>query len=508
MEFENSQKDMQIVESWKPFLENENLGQKVKRSDLAWASRCLHNYVDEIAKSPLGGKMFTDRSKDPTKLFTEAENYAVPYASAGSGYTGVDTIAAYGKMLPLLFRRAIPQLIAPVFTGVQPLAGAQGFYVAFKHRYVGYGKTPQIPIGNGFIFVLTTSVEGNAAWAPDRDTAIASFNAANDGHVQQTTTTAKGIVRHLEGKKVLIEWLDTSTAFNATDTLTASGTDVKTPAAKFSNERGYKQFFSNYSYADTTPDFDTAGSQNTTTMSGYGKEIPELGLDFEKFFVQANDRKMKTTFDVATAEDARNNLGFDMMNEAYNMLTMELVLQMNRELIARVRGVATDAGSFDVNTGSDGRWHMEKIRGFLMQLNSQAQSVWEDTRVAPANKLLVSRNVAVALESLPDFNLVNTGGSVALGQTYSGSIGRFEVHTDIFADDEFAMVAYKGEDQIHSGVYYLPYIPFDMATAKHPDQLWDNIVGIRTRYALADNPFGGNLYYRDLTVTGLSDIGI
>jgi len=200
-------------------------------------------------------------SCDSEDMLNESESYgnALGVSAAGSAYTGTDTTGAVAKRLPLLFRRGIVDLLAQALMAVQPMQAAHGYVYTIKGRYRGNG-TQKISINQGFIYVLASSVDALANWAPDKSTAIGDFDATAIGHVTQLNSGATGIVRFREGAKVLIEKTDDANVFtsNAVDTLSvgngaAATQNATAPSALFDEEAGYKNFFENWSFGDFLP---------------------------------------------------------------------------------------------------------------------------------------------------------------------------------------------------------------------------------------------------------------
>jgi hypothetical protein len=509
----------QIWNAWKPLLEDSSTGPAITDvRDQEWLSLVLEQTVNDNRSSFILEN--TDKTLKGTEFrrqfLTESESYGNPWSSAAdSGYQGRDTIGGYAKRLPLMFRRGVTDLVAPSFMGTQAMDGPQAFVYTIKGRYRGNGDQ-KISIGEGFIYILSSSVDAEANWTPDTTNPITAFDATAQGHVTQAVSNATGIIRHRDGTKVLVEHVPSANAFDGTNALTvgngSSATQTaRTPVALFDNEAGYKRFFPSWTHGDYLPDYvDFANANNNTAgFSQASTEIREMGLTIDQSRVQAQTRKIKSTWPVEVEEDLSRNAQINFMTEIMNEMYREMNLNMNREMVRLINTDATSVPSFDIDTGSDGRWYVEKIMGLTAQIDAQAEAIRIDTRRGIGNRLLVSPLVRVALSQLPVWSQNNITGTTLMGaQSYAGSLGgKYDVHVDIFAEQDYVNIAYRGSNT-DAGYFWCPYIGLTFAQAKNPQHLFDTIAGLRTRYGLLKNPFGPELYYRYMPVTGLSQLGI
>jgi hypothetical protein len=113
----------------------------------------------------------------------------------------------------------------------------------------------------------------------------------------------------------------------------------------------------------------------------------------------------------------------------------------------------------------------------------------------------------VGLKQLPEFKFAETNGVLSLENTYAGKLGEFEVYTDTFAESDYATIAYRGTSPIDAGYFYCPYIGLTFGEAKHPETVFDTILAFRTRYGMLENPYGGELYFRNLPIADMDQIG-
>lgn len=543
-----------VWSAWKPIMENEKYGPVIKDYETQrWVSVVLENTltggsgdgadnavhqqkinrpmlqeyyeyengkavglkVDNIRESVMEDALYFAKDSEDMALL-EAETYGSPHhTAAGSAYTGTDTIGGHAKRLPLYYRRGVTDLIAPAFMAVQPLTSNHGYVYTIKGRYRGNGDQ-KIALGQGYVFVLAADVDALPNWAPDKSTAISGFAATAVGHVTQLNSGATGIVRFREGTKILVENASGTFTSNAVDTLSvgngSSATQNATaPSALFDDEAGYKRFFENYTFGDFLPDytdFATRGG-NTGTMGEASTEVQEMGLTITQSRVQAQTRKLKASWPKEVQEDLSANAALNFQAEIMRELYREINLNMNREAVRLINTNARQIPTFDVGTGTDGRWFVEKIMGFVSQIDAQAEAILIDTRRGRGNRLLVSPLVRVMLAQLPIWSQNKIQGTVLNDvQNYAGNLGgKYEVHVDIFAETDYVNVAYKGSSPTDAGYVFCPYIGLQFAEATHPENLWDMIAGLRTRYGILQNPFGTNLYYRYMPVTGISDLG-
>lgn len=544
--------------SWKGILENEQYGTPIKDFETQrWASIVLENTMVGGPSGQEGGNIehrskinkpmlesYLERDDNGViigqkaenvreKLFEdavafapdaddiallEADTYSAAYSNAaGSAYTGTDQVGGVAKRLPLLFRRGITSLIAPAFMAVQPMSASHGYVYTVKGRYRGNGQN-KIKLGLGFVYVLASDVDALPNWAPDKTTLIENFNPILTGHVTQLNSNATGIVRFREGTKILVEKTDDANVFtsNAVDTLSVgdgggAGNDVTAPSALFDDEAGYKVYFENYSWGNFLPnytDFSTTAG-NTTAQSEAGVEVQEMGLTITQNRAQAETRKIKASWPKEVQEDLGGNTNLSYLAEIMREMYREMNLNMNREAVRLVNANARQINSFDVGTQTDGRWFVERIMSFVSQIDAQAEGILIDTRRGRANRLLVSPLVKVMLSQLNIWRDNNISGTQLDDiQNYAGSLGgKYDVHVDIFAQEDYVNIAYKGASPTDAGYFWCPYIGLQFADATHPENLWDTIAGLRTRYAILKNPLGPQLWYRYMPVTGISDLG-
>jgi len=251
-----------------------------------------------------------------------------------------------------------------------------------------------------------------------------------------------------------------------------------------------------------------SGTYDTTVSEQMGKEINQMNFGVDKVSVSAKTRILKARYSFEVAEDLKAFHGLDAENELVNILSYEILAEMNREIVDRIKLAAISGGTRTYQYQNvDGRWSQERFRTLYNLINKVANEIAISTRRGNGNFIICSMDVKVALESLDGYELwtdVNTNFNSNGAIVYAGTIGgRYKVYVDTFATRDYAIIGYKGDSELDAGMFYCPYVPLNMVRAVGQDDFQPRL-GFRTRYGLADNPFGASLYYRYLDVQGLS----
>ena len=260
---------------------------------------------------------------------------------------------------------------------------------------------------------------------------------------------------------------------------------------------------------------DAEGLDETIT----GQEWNEMSFSIEKTSVEAGSRALRADYSIELAQDLKNVHGEDAKNLLSNILSQEIMAEMNREVIrtlyvaskpAAQTGTAT-AGIWDVTADSTGRWMQEHATSLVYQLMKEGNAIAKDTRRGRGNFLLVSSNTAAILATAErlDTSSVKIGEIDDTGNTFIGTLGHFKVYIDPYINDAasgFALVGYKGSTPVDAGAFYCPYVPMEMFQSVHSHNFQPTI-GFKTRYGIKENPFTSlaantNSYYRRLKVTG------
>ena len=244
-----------------------------------------------------------------------------------------------------------------------------------------------------------------------------------------------------------------------------------------------------------------------TTAQGEDNPFQEMGFSIEKVTVTANTRALKAEYSMELAQDLKAVHGLDAETELSNILSAEILAEINREVVRTIYGTAvtgaqlgtTTAGTFDLDTDSNGRWMVEKVKGLAFQIEREANAIAKATRRGKGNILICSSDVAsaLAMSGLLDYNSA-LQGQVSLtvddtGSTFAGTLfGRIKVYIDPYfvasGTSEFAVVGYKGTNAYDAGLFYCPYVPLQMVRAVDTTTFQPKI-GFKTRYGMVANPF-------------------
>ena len=285
----------------------------------------------------------------------------------------------------------------------------------------------------------------------------------------------------------------------------------------------------------------TTGSGMSTaqaeTLGDGSDEFAEMAFSIDKVTVTAKSRALKAEYTMELAQDLKAIHGLDAETELANILSSEILAEINREVVRTIYSHAkagaqvntTTAGIFDLDTDSNGRWSVEKFKGLLYQLERDANAIGQKTRRGKGNIIICSADVASALQMagvLDYAPALNSNLNVDdTGNTFAGVLnGKFKVYVDPYAANisasQYYVIGYKGTSPYDSGLFYCPYVPLQMVRAVGQDSFQPKI-GFKTRYGMVQNPFahsGGdgaldnsgavasasqNLYYRRVKVTNI-----
>lgn len=371
---------------------------------------------------------------------------------------GANPLANWDPILISLVRRSMPNLMAYDTCGVQPMTGPTGLIFAMKSKYTSQGGTEAL--------------------------------------------------------------------FNVADT-TFSGTGTEAMAA------------ANYYASNNATSGAAMATSQGETLGGVGTndlDWNDMAFSIEKTSVTAKTRALKAEYTTELAQDLRSIHGLDAETELTNILSTEILTEINREIIHVIRKVAklsnaapkysggslvvdsnglpvtSTAGEFDINVNSDGRWQSEKFASLLMKIHREANVIARETRRGRGNFLIVSSDVAAALDltgklrytpAIDDsFNYDDTGN------TYVGVLsGRYKVYIDPYAAYDEIIIGYKGASAWDAGIYYCPYVPLQMVKTLDPNTFQPK-VAFKTRYGIVANPFASltgnaNPYFRKFQVKNI-----
>jgi hypothetical protein len=288
---------------------------------------------------------------------------------------------------------------------------------------------------------------------------------------------------------------------------------------------------------DSTPGTYTTGAGMATATAealgdSAGNSFAEMAFSIEKQTVTAKSRALKAEYTMELAQDLKAIHGLDAETELANILSAEILAEINREVIRTIYTVAkpgaqidtATAGTFDMDVDSNGRWSVEKFKGLMFQVERDANAIAQQTRRGKGNTIICSSDVASALQmaGVLDYTpALNNNLSVDdAGNTFAGVLnGRYKVYIDPYsannAASQYYTVGYKGTSPYDAGLFYCPYVPLQMVRAVGENTFQPKI-GFKTRYGMTANPFaegttagGGaltanaNNYYRRVKVTNI-----
>ena len=285
----------------------------------------------------------------------------------------------------------------------------------------------------------------------------------------------------------------------------------------------------------------TTGSGMTTaqaeTLGDGSDEFAEMAFSIDKVTVTAKSRALKAEYTMELAQDLKAIHGLDAETELANILSSEILAEINREVVRTIYSHAkagaqvntTTAGIFDLDTDSNGRWSVEKFKGLLFQLERDANAIGQLTRRGKGNIIICSADVASALQmsGVLDYApaLATNLNVDDTGNTFAGVLnGKFKVYVDPYAANisasQYYVIGYKGTSPYDSGLFYCPYVPLQMVRAVGQNSFQPKI-GFKTRYGMVQNPFATsngtgaldnsgavaageqNLYYRRVKITNI-----
>ena len=261
---------------------------------------------------------------------------------------------------------------------------------------------------------------------------------------------------------------------------------------------------------DGSPGTFTKGTAMTTAKAealgdDSGNAFAEMAFSIEKSTVTAKSRALKAEYTMELAQDLKAIHGLDAETELANILSAEILAEINREVVRTIyinaeKGAATNtttAGIFDLDTDSNGRWSVERFKGLMFQLERDANRIAQRTRRGKGNMIICSSDVASALQmaGVLDYTpaLNNNLNVDDTGNTFAGVLnGRYKVYIDPYSANssakQYYVVGYKGTSPYDAGMFYCPYVPLQMVRAVGQDTFQPKI-GFKTRYGLIANPF-------------------
>ena len=461
-----------LQEKWAPLLNYEGLDPIKDSHRKAVTAVLLENqekFLKEQAAFDNGG-MLTEQ----------------PTMSVGNGgYTssGGQTVAGFDPVLISLIRRSMPNLVAYDLAGVQPMSGPTGLIFAMRSRY--------------------TNQSGSEAFFNEPDTTFSGQDAGFD--------ESNGFADVASGIGSTIQSGTNPSVLNPVGSATSSDYTVGGGMRKDSAE----------------------------SLDGTGSDaFNQMAFSIEKVTVTAKSRALKAEYSLELAQDLKAIHGLNAEAELANILSTEILAEINREVIRTIYKVAeqgavantANAGVFDLDIDSNGRWSVEKFKGLLFQIERDANAIAQRTRRGKGNIIMCSADVASALTmaGVLDYTpALNANLNVDdTGNTFAGVLqGKYRVYIDPYSSNltsanasggnQYYVVGYKGTNPYDAGLFYCPYVPLQMVRAVGENSFQPKI-GFKTRYGLVANPFAEgtnqglgalkvnqNRYYRRVAVKNL-----
>ena len=407
-------------------------------------------------------------------------------ATAGFSANASSPVAGFDPVLISLIRRSMPNLVAYDLAGVQPMTGPTGLIFAMRSKF--------------------NTMDGTEALFDEADTAFSAVSA-------NKATGDIGNPYSSGGDGASVGFGTTSQSGSNPGVLNPNaGTDAK--QVQYDTGRGMDTEKSEALGTDSSPAFN------------------EMAFSIEKVTVTAKSRALKAEYSLELAQDLKAIHGLNAEAELANILSTEILAEINREVIRTIyKSAETGAqvnvaqtGEFDLDIDSNGRWSVEKFKGLIFQIERDANRIAQRTRRGKGNMILCSADVASALTmaGVLDYTpALNANLNVDdTGNTFAGVLqGKYRVYIDPFsansAANQYYVVGYKGTSPYDAGLFYCPYVPLQMVRAVGENSFQPKI-GFKTRYGLVANPFAegttaglgritadSNRYYRRVTVKNL-----
>ena len=452
-------------------------GQNLQQLQEKWAPVLNHDSFEQIKDSHKRG-VVAQLLENQERELRESAEFLGEAAPTNSGHAPAGAnVAGFDPVLISLIRRSMPNLIAYDICGVQPMSGPTGLIFAMRSRQ--------------------DSQTGTETFFDEVDSAFSGQNSADSLTGGQT---------------------DQAAGFG---TATQAGTNpgVLNPVA-----------------SATTSAYNVGQGMSTAEAEALGdgasNHFNQMAFSIEKVTVTAKSRALKAEYSLELAQDLKAIHGLNAEAELANILSTEILAEINREVIRTVYKVAeqgattnvANAGTFDLDVDSNGRWSVEKFKGLLFQIERDANAIAQRTRRGKGNTIICSADVASALTmaGVLDYTpALNANLNVDdTGNTFAGVLqGKYRVYIDPYSanvdSSQYYVVGYKGSSAYDAGIFYCPYVPLQMVRAVGQDTFQPKI-GFKTRYGIVANPFAegttaglgrllanNNRYYRRVKVANL-----
>ena len=463
----------QLQEKWAPLLNHEGLD-AIKDSHRRAVTAVLLENQEKFLREQ-------SAFESGTSMLTETPNMNTGSSASAAGFSGsaadAGPVAGFDPVLISLIRRSMPNLVAYDLAGVQPMNGPTGLIFAMRSRY--------------------ENQSGDEAFFNEVDSAFSGQDAGFD-LTSRMTDSAVGM---------------------GTTAQSGSNPSLLNPTGSADN--------TSYNVGQGM------GTEESEALDSGDNAFNQMAFSIEKVTVTAKSRALKAEYSLELAQDLKAIHGLNAEAELANILSTEILSEINREVIRTIYKTAEQgavnntatAGQFDLDVDSNGRWSVEKFKGLLFQIERDANAIAQRTRRGKGNIILCSADVASALTmaGVLDYTpALNANLNVDdTGNTFAGVLqGKYRVYIDPYsansAANQYYVVGYKGTSPYDAGLFYCPYVPLQMVRAVGENSFQPKI-GFKTRYGMVANPFAegltqgsgaltvnGNRYYRRVTVKNLT----
>ena len=471
----------QLQEKWAPILDHDGQDKITDSHKRMVTAVLLENQENALREER---EFLTEQPTNSTASNGQTAGFSSDAAATGP-------TAGFDPVLISLIRRAMPNLVAYDLAGVQPMNGPTGLIFAMRSRY--------------------TRNDGTEAL----------FNEADSAFSAQNSTFAASSYGYTQN-----EGADTGAAvgFGTTSQDGVNSTNTGNPGL-LNPESSAKQKAYSTGRGMNTEDAEALGD-------GGGTQFNQMAFSIEKVTVTAKSRALKAEYSLELAQDLKAIHGLNAEAELANILSTEILAEINRAVIRSIYKVAesgaqtnvASAGTFDLDIDSNGRWSVEKFKGLIFQIERDANRIAQRTRRGKGNMILCSADVASALTmaGVLDYTpALNANLNVDdAGNTFAGVLqGKYRVYIDPYSSnstaEQYYVVGYKGSSPYDAGLFYCPYVPLQMVSAVGENSFQPKI-GFKTRYGLVANPFAegtdqglgrlkinSNRYYQRVSVKNL-----
>ena len=468
----------QLQEKWAPLLNHEGLD-AIKDSHRRAVTAVLLENQEKFLREQ-------SAFESGTSMLTETPNMNTGSSASAAGFSGsaadAGPVAGFDPVLISLIRRSMPNLVAYDLAGVQPMNGPTGLIFAMRSRY--------------------ENQSGDEAFFNEVDSAFSGQDAGFD------------LTSRITDADAAVGMGSTAQSGSNPSLLNPTGSADNTA---YNVGRGM-------------------GTEESEALDSGDNAFNQMAFSIEKVTVTAKSRALKAEYSLELAQDLKAIHGLNAEAELANILSTEILSEINREVIRTIYKVAEQGavhntatqGVFDLDIDSNGRWSVEKFKGLLFQIERDANAIATRTRRGKGNIIMCSADVASALTmaGVLDYTpALNANLNVDdTGSTFAGTLqGKYRVYIDPYSGGhnpgsnggQYYVVGYKGSSPYDAGLFYCPYVPLQMVRAVGENSFQPKI-GFKTRYGLVANPFAegldqglgrlqinANRYYRRVQVKNL-----